>query len=239
MTHIREDNADAAPAMSAPPMPATAMSAWVGPFVVFMLWLAVDRYLPIANPAKELLRDGVLLAAIAGFSRRVLPTRASHWKASIVLGVAVFAFWVAPDAMIPGWRNHTIFQNVVTGHITTSIPPRELTPLMLALRLARASLLVPVLEELFWRGWLPRWLQDSNVARVPLGQYTAFAFWATAILFAVEHGPFWELGLVCGIIYNWWMWRTRSLGDLMLVHGTTNLALSIYVIVTGRWMFWL
>jgi CAAX protease family protein len=47
------------------------------------------------------------------------------------------------------------------------------------------------------------------------------------------------VGLICGIAYNWWMRRTRSLADLVLVHGTTNLALSLYVIFTQRWMFWM
>jgi CAAX prenyl protease-like protein len=103
----------------------------------------------------------------------------------------------------------------------------------------RASLLVPVLEELFWRGWLPRWMQDARFYRIPLGQYSTLAFWATAVLFALEHGPYWEVGLVCGIIYNWWMRRTRSLGDLMITHAATNLALSTYVIVSGRWSFWM
>jgi len=219
--------------------PENSVLAWVGPFAVFMAWLAIDKYLPIANPAKELLRDIVIAAAIIGFSRRILPRSAPHWVASIGLGVAVFALWVGPDLLIPGWRSHWLFQNSVTGRITTSIPPTELTPLMLALRLTRASLLVPVLEELFWRGWLPRWLQDSRFYRVPIGQYSAFAFWATAVLFALEHGPFWEVGLLCGIIYNWWMRRTRSLGDLMLTHAVTNLALSIYVIASGRWSFWM
>lgn len=213
--------------------------AWVGPFVVFMVWLALDKYLPIANPAKELLRDGVLIAAILGFARRLLPTSAPHWMASIGLGLAVFVMWIAPDALVPGWRSYALFQNGVTGRVTTGIPPAELTPLMLALRLARASLLVPIIEELFWRGWLPRWLQDSQFRRVPLGQYTRFAFWATAILFAAEHGPFWEVGLLCGVVYNWWMRHTRSLGDLVLVHAVTNLALSVYVIATGQWMFWM
>ncbi len=219
--------------------PGGSTIAWVGPFATFALWLAIDKYLPIANPAKELIRDAVLVLAIVGFSRRILPRRAPHFAASIALGIAVFALWVSPDLFIPGWRSHWLFQNGVTGRITTSIPPRELTPLMLALRLMRASLLVPVLEELFWRGWLPRWLQDSRFSRIPLGQYSAFAFWATAILFALEHGPYWEVGLMCGIIYNWWMRRTRSLGDLMLTHATTNLALSIYIIVSGRWSFWM
>lgn len=219
--------------------PATTTIAWVGPFAVFMLWLAIDKYLPIANPAKEILRDLVLVAAILGFSRHVLPTRAPYWAASVALGLVVCLLWVAPDSLIPGWRNHAIFQNSITGKVATSIRPGELTPLMLVLRTARAALLVPVLEELFWRGWLPRWIQSSKVDRIPLGQYTPLAFWATAVLFAAEHGPFWEVGLVTGIIYNLWMRHTRSLGDLVLTHAVTNLALSAYVIATGRWSFWM
>jgi hypothetical protein len=159
--------------------------------------------------------------------------------ASIALGVVVFAIWIAPDALVPGWRENPIFQNTITGHIQASIAPRELTPLILALRTMRAALLVPVIEELFWRGWLPRWIQGTPFSSIPLGQYTQRAFWITAVLFAAEHGPFWEVGLVTGIIYNWWMQRTRSLGDMMLTHAVTNLALSLYVISTGRWMFWM
>jgi hypothetical protein len=214
--------------------------AWVGPFAVFMAWLAADAYVPLAYPAKEIVRDLVLLASIVAFSRNVLPTRAPHWLASVGLGVLVCALWVAPDALFPGWRSHWLFTNSITGEVKTSIPAAELTtPLMLSLRFARAALLVPVLEELFWRGWLPRWLQDTRFARVPLGTYTAFAFWGTAALFAAEHGPYWEVGLLCGIIYNWWMRKTRSLGDLILTHAVTNAALSAYVLVTRRWEFWM
>jgi CAAX prenyl protease-like protein len=217
----------------------TTTIEWVGPFAIFAIWLLVDKRLPLANPTKEIVRDLVLVAAILGLSRRVLPRSAPHWLGSISLGVGVFLVWVAPDLLIPGWREHALFQNGITGRITTSIPPAELTPLMLTLRTARAALIVPVLEELFWRGWLPRWIQDSKVDRVPLGHYTPLAFWATALLFATEHGPFWEVGLLAGLIYNWWMRRTRSLGDLMLAHGVTNLVLSLYVVATGRWGFWM
>ena len=238
----------AAPAPSArptdagPPADGTGRTlAWVGPFAVFMLWLALDARLPLANPLKEVVRDLVILAAIVGCSRRVLAAhlRPRHLAASVALGLAVCALWVAPDRLVPGWRDAALFQNGVTGRLRTSIPPAELTPLMLALRTARAALLVPVLEELFWRGWLPRWLQDGRFWRVPLGQYSTLAFVATAVLFAVEHGPFWEVGLLCGVIYNWWMWRTRSLGDLILVHAVTNLALSAFTIATQRWVFWM
>jgi CAAX prenyl protease-like protein len=186
-----------------------------------------------------LLRDAVLVAAILHFSRSVLPMRAPHWPASIAVGIAVFLIWIAPDALIAGWRENVVFQNAITGHITTSIAPRELTPLMLVLRTMRAALIVPLIEELFWRGWLPRWMQDNTFSKIPLGQYTRFAFWITALLFAAEHGPFWEVGLIAGLIYNWWMRRTRSLGDLVLAHAVTNLALSLYVIRTENWMFWM
>ena len=217
----------------------TTTLEWVGPFAIFAIWLLVDKRLPIANPSKEILRDLVLVAAIFGLSRRVLPRTAPHWLGSTVLGLTVFVVWVAPDFILPGWRQSPIFQNGITGRVSISIPPGDLTPLMLVLRSARAVLLVPILEELFWRGWLPRWIQDNRVDRVPLGRYTPLAFWTTALLFAAEHGPFWEVGLVAGVIYNWWMRRTRSLGDLMIAHSVTNLALSLYVIATGRWGFWM
>jgi uncharacterized protein len=213
--------------------------SWVGPFAVFALWLLVNKWIPLAYPAKELLLDSLVVAAIGGFSWRILPRTAPHWLASVALGVAVCAIWVAPDALVPGWRDSWIFQNAVMGRVKTSIPPGELTPLMLALRTMRAALLVPILEELFWRGWLPRWIQDTRFERIPLGRYTRFAFWTTAVLFAAEHGPLWEVGLACGIVYNWWMSRTRSLGDLMIAHGVTNLALSLYVMGTGRFGFWM
>jgi CAAX prenyl protease-like protein len=213
--------------------------AWVGPFGVLILWLAVDKALPIANPAKELLRDVVIAASIILCSREVLPRRVVHWGLSVGIGLLVFLLWIAPDAFVSGWRDHWLFQNAITGKLRLSIPPGELTPLMLTLRTLRAALLVPIAEELFWRGWLPRWLQDTRFERIPLGQYTPLAFWATAALFAMEHGPFWEVGLACGLIYNWWMRRTRSLGDLIVAHAVTNLALSLYVIANGRWTFWM
>ena len=217
----------------------TATSAWVGPFAVFAIWLVLDKSIPLANPGKELLRDGVLLASILFFSRRILPTTAPHWLASIALGIAVCALWIAPDTLVPGWRNHWMFQNAITGKLETSIHPDEFTPLMLVLRTGRAALLVPIIEELFWRGWLVRWLQEHEFTTVPLGKFTPLAFWGTAALFAAEHGTFWEVGLLCGIIYNWWMQRTKSLGDLIVAHAVTNLALSAYVIYSQKWLFWM
>jgi hypothetical protein len=206
-----------------------------------MVLLAVAPELPFGQPWESILRVGVLVAVLAVCSGGIIRgLRVRHAFASIALGLAVCALWVAPDLLFPGWRSHWLFQNPVFGTVKTSIDPSELSdPLVLTLRIVRAALLVPLLEEFFWRGWLPRWIVNNDWEKVPLGTYNRLAFIATALLFASEHGPFWEVGLLCGLIYNWSMWRTRSLGDLVLTHGVTNAALSGFVLVTGKYEYWM
>jgi hypothetical protein len=153
--------------------------------------------------------------------------------------VVVFLIWVAPDALF-GYRQFWLFENSVMGKAVTNIDPALRSNLLfLTLRAAGSTLLVPIIEELFWRAWLMRWLVNPDFRKVPLGTYQPVAFWLTAILFASEHGPYWEVGLAAGIIYNWWMIRTRSLGDCILAHAVTNGVLAIFVITTGAWRYWL
>jgi CAAX prenyl protease-like protein len=173
------------------------------------------------------------------FSREVHDFRVSSWLGSVALGVAVFVVWIGPDVLWPGYRNHWLFQNSITGELTSSIPEGVRgNALVLIFRAIRAVILVPIIEELFWRAWVMRWIINTDFRKVPLGAYTAASFWITALLFASEHGPYWEVGLLAGIAYNWWMIRTRSLGDCILAHAVTNGLLSAYVVATGKWEYW-
>lgn len=83
-----------------------------------------------------------------------------------------------------------------------------------------------------------RWLINTDFRTVPLGTYSPFAFWMIAILFASEHGPYWDVGLVTGVIYNLWMIRSKSLADCILMHAVTNGLLSAYVIFASQWQYW-
>lgn len=221
--------------------PPTSAAAWVAPFAVFMAWVALGPSLPLPQPWESITRVAVLVLVLLLVSRDVIASlRIQRPVASVVLGVAVCALWVAPDQLIPGYRDSPLLQNDITGRITNSIQVADLQdPLVLVLRIVRAALLVPIIEELFWRGFLPRWLVSNNWRTVPLGSYNTVAFVGTALLFASEHGPFWDVGLVCGVIYNWYMWKTKSLGDLVLVHAVTNAALSAFVLVTRQWAYWM
>lgn len=217
------------------------VARWVGPFAVFMALLVAAPYVPFGQPWESVFRVSVLVIALALFSGPIIRTfRIQHAIGSVLLGLAVCAMWVAPDLLIPGWRSHWIFQNTITGTITNSITASDLAdPLVVTLRIVRAALLVPILEELFWRGWLPRWIVNPDWQKVELGRYTTLAFVVTALLFAAEHGPYWEVGLLCGLIYNWWFWKTKSLGDIVLVHAVTNAALSAFVFATGKYEYWM
>jgi CAAX prenyl protease-like protein len=206
--------------------------------------LALHSVLPLPGLADQVLRVTVM-AAVLWFALWKLPRpaidfRVRHAIASVVLGIAVFAIWIAPDLLIPGYRHFWLFDNPVTGKAATSLSGAAILSWpVLALRMIRAVLIVPVVEELFWRAWLMRWIVNDDFEEVPLGQYTPASFWIVALLFASEHGSYWDVGLAAGILYNWWMVRTKSLGDLILAHAVTNFILSAYVIAFGKWEYWL
>jgi len=199
----------------------------------------LQPWIPLPPLALQVLAVGILAAAIRLIAWPVVDFHVRNWTGSVLLGVGVFALWIAPDALFPGYRGHWLFSNAILGAVSPGLSEAVRgDALVLLLRGLRAALLIPIIEELFWRAWLMRWLISSDFETVPLGKYSASAFWIVAILFASEHGPYWEVGLATGILYNWWMTRTRSLGDLILTHGVTNLCLSVYVVAAGKWEYW-
>ena len=213
---------------------------YVVPFAVFMGLLVLLPVAGLSPRADAIVRVTVVSLTLWLAARHAIDLRVQHWLGTLAVGVGVFLIWIAPDMLVADWRTNALFQNSVTGSLTVSMPPEARHDvLVLVLRVARAALLVPVLEELFWRAWLPRFLDAKDFRTRPLGSYTTLSFVATAILFAAEHGPFWEVGLAAGVIYNWWMARTKSLGDLIVAHGITNLLLSLFVLGTERWEYWM
>ena len=229
-------------------MPITAISGWserypslqyVLPFALFLLFLSISSKHWISAGLEAPLWVLVLATVCYLCWPRELSIKPRHAFSSVALGLTVFALWIAPDYLIPGYRESPLLSNPVMGHLHSSIMPGDLqSSWVLSWRTARAVLIVPIVEELFWRIWLMRWLVNTDFQKVPLGTYTPIAFWLTAILFASEHGPYWDVGLLTGIIYNFWMIRTKSIADCILMHLVTNAALSAFVIATAQWQYW-
>jgi len=205
--------------------------------------LAVRPYLLLPPLVEQTVWILVMTAILALVARPVLfnqrDFRVRNWGGSVLVGVTVFVIWIAPDRIFPGYHSHWLFTNSVTGAVVSSLAESSRGDwAVLTLRTLRAAVFVPIAEELFWRAWLMRWIVSQDFTKIPLGAWSARAFWMVAVLFAVEHVALWDVGLAAGILYNWWMVRTKSLGDVIVAHGVTNAVLSAYVIFAGRWEYW-
>jgi hypothetical protein len=212
---------------------------YVAPFAVYVVLLALEQHLHLSGywyVARVLAASAVVVL----LSRHVVSFKPSHAARSMLLGAGVFVLWIGPDLLFPGYRDHWLFVNSLTGAAQTSLShPLRTNAVFLLFRLGGSVILVPVVEELFWRAWLMRYLIARDFCGVPLGSWTPQAFWISAILFASEHGPYWDVGLAAGVAYNWWIVRTRSLADCILAHAVTNACLAVYVLCAGKWEYWL
>jgi CAAX prenyl protease-like protein len=217
---------------------------YAGPFVLFVALLPLQHSIALLALWLNLAYVAVMAGALGAVWPRIPDLRQDklavrHWAGTIGIGVFVFLAWVVPDRLFPGYHHSVIFENFLTGSMTAGLSDAARSqPAVLWLRAFRAVAIVPIVEELFWRAWLMRWIIAPSFLSIPLGTWSARAFWFVAALFAVEHGAQWDVGLVAGVLYNWWMVRTKSLGDLILVHAISNACISIYVVAAGRWEYW-
>ena len=198
--------------------------------MVFVFFTSIQGFVPGSvqwvYPLKTV-ATAIVLVAVWGSLPRLAPT---HSLSSILVGLLVFATWVILEGTYP-----------VLGS-TEAFDPFEAMDepqvyVWIGIRLAGASIVVGVMEEMFWRGFLLRWLVAPNFRKVPLGTFTWLSFAITSVFFALEHNR-WLVGLLAGIAYNLWFFRTKSLYACVVAHTVTNLALGIYVLATARWGFW-
>lgn len=205
-----------------------------------MALIGLGVILPMPALVDQALRLAVMAAVLYFVARPALDFHVRQGAGSLLIGVVIFVLWIGPDLLFPSYRHSFLFDNALMGAARSSMleAARHDVP-VLWLRSLRAVIIVPIVEELFWRGWLMRWMISPDFQRVPMGAYSAVSFWTVALLFASEHGAYWDVGLAAGIVFNWWVIRTKSLGDLILAHAVANACLCAYVIAAGKWEYWL
>jgi len=219
---------------------------YVAPFMAFLLLMWVggqfDRtYLPWAYALRTF---GALAVAIV-FWKYLPPLGRPHVLWAIPLGLLVAFGWVYLHKAFAAQPWYAATQ--LLGHDAPKgdfyDPYARLGAgftfwLFLIVRIGGASVVVPIVEELFWRGFLLRALiRWNDFALVPLGAFTLRSFLFCSLLSAAEH-PMWEVGILCWVVYNLLFYWKKSLLFLIVVHGITNLALYSYVVVRQDWVFW-
>ena len=146
-----------------------------------------------------------------------------------VTGVVVYVLWVRMD-----WPWATQGQ---PGGYNPLLAGDRMEKVLVAVRLAGAVIVVPVMEELFWRSFLLRYLISPRFQTVPLGTFTVFSFLATIVLFGLEH-HLWLAGMMAGAAYTFLLYATRRLWPSIIAHAVTNLALGTHVLLTQEWYWW-
>lgn len=145
-------------------------------------------------------------------------------------GLLVFVLWINMEWTIGSSTAPQGFNPMV-------FPEGLIRNTMIFFRIAGAVLVVPLMEEIFWRSFLIRYITDSDFENVPIGTFTWASFLLTVVLFGAEHN-FIYAGMMAGAAYNLILYKTRSLAQCVMAHAVTNLALAAYVVITGKWQFW-
>ena len=151
---------------------------------------------------------------------------------SILIGLLVFAAWVGLDRVIDYPR-----LGARTGFDPYTLHGSAIWPAFMAARLFGLVLMVPVMEEIFWRSFLLRYLIRQDFQALPVGTFSALSLWVMVGASALAH-PEWLAAVVASLAYALWLRRSRSLFAAIVAHGTTNAALGAYVLATREWHYW-
>lgn len=161
---------------------------------------------------------------------------------SIGTGILLFALWVGLDGYYPPLGQ--LFSKTATP------PPSEWNPFQffgqssalawgsVGLRIVGTALVVPPIEEAFYRSLMYRSIAQPNFEAFPLNRFSLKAFLITSVVFGLVHPNQWIAGILCGLAFQWLALRRGDLGESMVAHGVTNLLLGIYVVAKGAWKFW-
>ncbi len=212
------------------------------PFVAFMAVLAL-RGMALADGSwgfdarwlyglNLVVVGGMLLAWRPEYGELAWQNRPTLAEAAVAVavGLAVFVLWIGLDAP---WMQ---IGQPTAGFVPVDAQGRLEAPLI-ALRLLGAALLVPVMEELFWRSFLMRWLQAPVFEGVDPRQVGVKALGLSTFVFMLAH-PLWLAAIIAGLAYALLYRRSGKLWTAVIAHAVTNGALGLWVVQTRQWQFW-
>ncbi|HAF01935.1 MAG TPA: CAAX prenyl protease-related protein [Methylophilaceae bacterium] len=211
------------------------------PFAAYILFLALNdplisalEWLHLDHRLAYLLRIVVVAGLLMYFWRdyielKIKPVTVDFVYAGVA-GCIVFIIWIFP---YPDWLG---------GSDALGFNPNENAEQLSALiwssiRLMGAALVVPIMEELFWRSFIMRWFDRPDFLSLSPERISGYAYLGSACLFAAEH-HLWLAGFFAGLIYGELYKNYKNLWIPIFAHAVTNSLLGIWVLSTGSWNYW-
>lgn len=232
--------------MATPPRPSALLppdiAARALPFALFIAALALRGAIAPPDTAQgfdsrwlyalQAVPAFIVLALHAPrFTELRFAPRALHaWGWTAAIGAAVFALWIT--LTLPWMR----IGEPAAAFVPVD-PDGSLRLDLVALRVFGAVLVVPLMEELFWRSFLMRWLDRREFLQCSPRAVSWTALLASSAVFALAH-DLWLAGFVAGLGYGVLYMRTGNLWYPIAAHALTNGLLAAWVVRGGHWAFW-
>jgi exosortase E/protease (VPEID-CTERM system) len=177
----------------------------------------------------------LVAAAVLWFYRRDYPDLRweGNWGAflpPVALGIVVFALWMALEPAPTSGSAEPMAEGL--GQL-----PRAWAAAWLVFRVAGSVIVVPLAEELAFRGYAIRRLIDADFTAVAPGRFSWLSFLVSSALFGALHGR-WLAGTLAGLVYALALYRRKELADAVVAHATTNALIAATVLATGSWSLW-
>jgi CAAX prenyl protease-like protein len=217
---------------------------WVLPFALYLILTQIPLRFPVHYPWLYTLCVLTVGAVTVGLLRGKGLLRCHRQVlAGIVFGLAGIAVWIfLADLNLERHLFAFLPEGLQPQPRAAFNPFREITPLtgqwsFIAIRLLGIAVLVPLAEELFWRGFLLRWIIAPDWQAVAPGRYSLKSFLWVTLLFTLAH-PEWLAAAVYCMLMNLLIYWKKDLWNCIIAHSVSNFCLVIYVLATGTWGLW-
>lgn len=220
------------------------MVPYIVPFVLYLLFSQVaasySEFYPWLYIATVIMVSGATIYLLSG---RHLFRPHRNVAPGIIVGLVGIFIWIllsnshldeAVISLLPAWLQP---DPRLGFNPFVEIDGSFFRWLFLLARLLGLALLVPVVEEIFWRGFLLRWVISADWEEQPIGVFTLRSFLWIVMLFTLAH-PEWFAAAIYCIMLNILLYWKKDLWLCIVAHATSNLALGIYVLLTGSWALW-
>ncbi|GAA4585715.1 CAAX prenyl protease-related protein [Rubritalea spongiae] len=108
-------------------------------------------------------------------------------------------------------------------------------------RFLRAVVIVSLVEEIFWRGFLMRFIidPDGNYWKKPFGEFHWKSYLIVTACFMGIHAPVDYVGaFFFGSLMYFLAVKTKSLTACVLMHAVANLIMGMYALQFGKYGLW-
>lgn len=178
-----------------------------------------------------------------------------HWNLkwsliAVVFGAVGIGLWLLPTTLYDHWK----LEGETTGLMKwfgvaerkDGFNPHELEHpaayfFSLVMRFLRAAVVVAMVEEIFWRSFLSRFVHkmDGSYWKLAFGVHSTKIMLVTTLAFTFAHAPVDYAGAICYGLLTYLLYvRSKNLGACVIMHATANFLMGCYIMAYGKYGLW-